>query len=441
MSSVIAAHNGTLREILESACEDEGASLTDLTVLSPQIDPYRFDTEAGHRDGRWLADQLEIGYGADKRAHLRGLHYSIVARGDVKKPDGETYQNTEKDWNWLADRAAKAARWLGYIPFERIVDERNAPPVIHHKARVEPQSWLSIGLDIEIPDADEIEPQPRVSGFIARQAFHFVIFGEKSSLEDILLPIARRYEADLYITTGEPSDTLIYQMAKDADEDGRPMVLFTASDCDPAGRQMPVSMGRKLQAFRGLFFKELQFEIVPVALTPDQVKTIRPRLPQTPLKEDESRADRWVAAFGVKQTEIDALTTPARSRILRQMFEDAFSVYYDDTLEERVQDALRGWIEQAQAEIDSQLDPDRREEIRTEAAEKFDAVREEIDRLKDQLHIDADLPPIEVPEPDIDVDDLDPSRQALVSFDDDWVTASRKLKEHKSYGKKNGSEP
>jgi hypothetical protein len=30
----------------------------------------------------------------------------------------------------LVSDAAKAARWLGYVPFKRIVDERNAPPEI-----------------------------------------------------------------------------------------------------------------------------------------------------------------------------------------------------------------------------------------------------------------------------------------------------------------------
>ena len=34
------------------------------------------------------------------------------------KPDGSPYTNTEKDWTWLDEKAGKAARWLGYIPFD-----------------------------------------------------------------------------------------------------------------------------------------------------------------------------------------------------------------------------------------------------------------------------------------------------------------------------------
>jgi hypothetical protein len=138
--------------------------------------------------------------------------------------------NDDDTWHWLVDTAAKASRWLGYIDFDRITDNRNAGPIIHRKARVQPRAFLSIGLDVDIPDADDIEPLPVAVGFTARQAFHFVIFGEKSSLEDIVAPIAASYETDLYLPTGEISDTLVYQIAKDAAEDGRPLVMFTLSD-------------------------------------------------------------------------------------------------------------------------------------------------------------------------------------------------------------------
>jgi hypothetical protein len=60
---------------------------------------------------------------------------------------------------------------------------------------------------------------------------------------------------------------LLHRIATDASEDGRPMVLFALADCDPAGRQMSVSIGRKLQAFRDLLFPDLRFEVVPVALS------------------------------------------------------------------------------------------------------------------------------------------------------------------------------
>jgi hypothetical protein len=245
--------NGTLRSVLESACEEHDFGLGDLTVLSAQVDPYRLDTPAGHRDGEWLAEQLNA---------------------------------------------------------------------------------------------------------------------------------------------------------------------------------------RKLQAFGNLFFPDLQFEVVPVALTPKQVRA--ENLPSTPLKEGEKRADRWREAFGVAQTEIDALTTPQNAHILRGILDEAFDPYLDRTLKDRVAEAEREWRKDAQDAMDEQVDADHLAAIRTEATAKLEELREAVDSLKSQLQLsteDFTMPPIEVPEPEVDLDLLDPERQALVSFDDDWVAASRALIAHKSYGK------
>ena len=238
--------------------------------------------------------------------------------------------NTDEDWEWLSEPAGKAAKWLGYIPFERITDNRNAEPIIHRKARVRPEAFVSIGLDVTIPDADDIEPMAIASGFEPRQAYHFAIFGEKASLEDVVEPIAARLQADLYLPTGEISDTLIYRIARDANDDGRPLVMFTLADCDPSGWQMAVSIARKLQAFRDLLFPDLRFEVVPIALNPDQVRDLG--LPSTPLKETEKRADRWREAFGIEQTEIDALAT-LRPDVLREIIERAFDPYLDRDLQ------------------------------------------------------------------------------------------------------------
>jgi hypothetical protein len=428
------AATGVLRQLLESACEESDLCLRDLTVLSAQVDPYRLDTPAGHRDGKWAAQQLQRFYGPSKTAHWRGLHYSIImAQKKIRKPNGEVHRNTDEDWTWLESVAGKSARWLGYIPFERIIDRRNAPPIIHRKARVEPRAYLSVGLDVDIPDADDIEPTPWAVGFIPRQAFHFAIFGEKASLEEILLPVAEINEADLYLPTGEISDTLIFRIAKDADEDGRPLVLFTVSDCDRAGWQMPISIARKLQAFRDLLFPNLRFEIVPVALTPLQVR--RHGLPEEPLKEGERRADRWEAAFVVRQTEVDALTTPEMQErgILRDIMEEAFAAYVDGTLRSRVREAHSEWTAEAANMLDEQFDADVLAEIRDEATTRLDELREEIARINERLEISTDrfdLPPIEVPQPEVE---LDPTRQALVRFGDDWVTATRALIKRKSY--------
>ena len=129
-------NGGVLRAALERAIAEEGCKLKDLTVLAAQNDPYRVDTPAGHRDGEWLAIQAKDKLG-DRTIHLRGFHYALLGE---TKPDGGSYRNSEADWLWLQSGAAKAARWLGYIPFERIRDARNNAPTvrIHKQPNAEP---------------------------------------------------------------------------------------------------------------------------------------------------------------------------------------------------------------------------------------------------------------------------------------------------------------
>jgi hypothetical protein len=423
---------GKLRSVLFSACAETGYSLADLTVLSAQVDPYRLDTPAGHRDGKWAASQLARAYHSGKQAHLRGLHYAMVikkrgVKKTFKKPDGTIYRNTFEDWQWLTASAVKAARWLGYIPFDRFKDQRNPDPVVYRRPRPSPQPWIATGLpDI---DLDGIEPTPHTLAFEPRHAFQSVIFGEKASLEEVLTPLAEKHESDLYLASGEISDTLIYRIAKDADDDGRPLVVFIVADCDPAGWQMAVSIGRKLQAFRDLLFPNLRFELVQAALTVEQVKELD--LPSTPLKESEKRAARWKEAFGIEQTEIDTLLTPEEldRNTLHDLVDGVMADYHDDTLADRVSEAESEWTDAAQEAIDQTIDADRLAEILRDAESLKGDIDDINERLRDLVD-DVVLPPIDVPQ----AEDAESTRHALVSIDQDWVEATRALIAHKSYG-------
>jgi hypothetical protein len=388
------ATDGRLRRALVEAAHDGGQSMSDLTVLASQNDPFRRDTPAGHRGGAWLAARIdELGLG-ERPIHLRGLHYAVIGQ---PKPNGQPYANSDTDWQWLSCAAAKAARWLGYVPFEQIVDHRNTPPTvrIHTKPVAEP--YLSVGIEVDRPDAADLAPTVDVEDFDGEQPCKLVIFGEKSSLADVLEPFAREYAADLYLMTGEISDTYMHQMAQIGADDGRPMVVLCFADCDPAGWQMSVSIGRKLQALRELLFDDLAFEVHRVGLTPDQVRELG--LPSTPLKDTERRADRWQAEMGVQQTEIDALAA-LRPEILRQMARAAIDPFWDPTLDMRVWEARSAWRREAQAVVDETIDADDLDRIQDQARERLDELQAEIDALNDAVRIDPldfDLPPIVVP--------------------------------------------
>ncbi len=71
-----------------------------------------------------LAEQLGLGFSL---ATLESTYGGSITSGvgcGRRPPDGSPYVSNEKCWKVLID-IAKAARWLGYIPFHRIRDERN----------------------------------------------------------------------------------------------------------------------------------------------------------------------------------------------------------------------------------------------------------------------------------------------------------------------------
>jgi hypothetical protein len=419
-------HNtvGPLRALLDRTRVAHGCTLGDLTVLAPQNDPMRVDTPAGHRDGAWLAMHAEtLG---DRRIHLRGLHYMLLGK---EEPSGGTYSNTQADWGWLQNDAAKAARWLQYIPWDRVVDARNSPPVIRVCEETEPEAYIGVA-DVDVLVPEELTPRVDIDGFYGRQPYKLVLVGEKTSLEEVLAPIAASRQADLYLPAGELSDTLIHQMASAGARDGRRMFVFYLSDCDPAGWQMPVSVAQKLRAFRELEFPELEFEVRPVALTPGQVREYG--LPSAPLKETERRADRWAIAMGVQQTEIDALAT-LQPDLLARITRDAIKPFYDVSLDRRVHGARAEWQRQAQAMLEQQLGPDTLARIRDEAESKLAGLQQQVDAINAALRVDvADitLPPAELPAPEITTE---PDGKPLISSDWSYHAQARRLIARKKY--------
>jgi single-strand DNA-binding protein len=123
------------------------------------------------------------------------------------KPDGTPYVNDNDTWEWLQGDAAKAARFLGYLPFDQITDQRNAEPVIRIREAGGPDAYITSELNVSIPEAWELQAQVEVEGYEGIQPYRLALVSEKSSLADILGPAADRYGADLYLPTGKDGAT------------------------------------------------------------------------------------------------------------------------------------------------------------------------------------------------------------------------------------------
>jgi hypothetical protein len=433
--------DGVLRHTIVAAAASAGVGLGTLTVLAANRDPYRLDTPSGHTIGQWGGDQVTRFVRAGETVHLRGLHYRLVsAPRPVLKPDGKPYRNTDDDWVWLQEKAAKAARWLGYLPFERIRDERNAAPEIYVPelrvsfAGATPVVSAFVHGRVELPEREEAAPSLLLSGFRAPdQIYRIALIAEKTSVGDVLRPLAREIGAELILPTGEITDTLIFEMATRANDDGRPFVVLYFSDFDPAGHQMPISVGRKLQALHELHFPNLNACVIPAALTLDQVTTLG--LPSTPLKETERRADRWREVMGREQTEIDALAA-LNPAALVAIAEEAVAPFFDATLSVRHNEREQVWRYAAAQWLAAWSGLDALNariagawENLSAAHETYEATRQEAAAELGRAYIASETKPRrpEAVAIEITAELPDP----LFSTEDDYSTASRKLIAHK----------
>jgi hypothetical protein len=387
--------------------------------------------ESNHIAGRWLRDAMDrMGI---TRIHNRGLHYALLSAATIK-PDGTRYANTDKDWEWLVG-VSGVARWLGYVPWEWITDEKNAEPItrIH-------EPWVGTGyvtndLDIEVPDNvayDDIRPRVHLDRFIEDQPYRIAMIGEKTSLAPVLGEISERYNTDLCLLSGNISNTRLYELAKAAADDGRPLVVLYFSDCDPWGWDMGIEAARKLQALQVEKFPYLDFCCYRAALTPEQVREYD--LPSSPIeKGTEKKRQAWIDAMGCEQTEIDAIAT-LRPDLLRQIAEEWIGRFYDRTLADRVNAAAFEWERQAQQVIDAGIDRATIDSAAVELAAKCDEVQRVIAERIDSLIESADqieLPELpEIPEAEID---FEAQPMPLINSEWDWVDQTQRLKASRNY--------
>jgi hypothetical protein len=269
-----------------------------------------------------------------------------------------------------------------------------------------------------------------LTDFGPRQPYRLVFFGEKTSLEDVLGPLAEELEVDLYLMGGHISDTHLHGMAKSAADDGRPLVLFVFSDFDPAGYwDMPTVIGRKLAALRDLLFPELRFTVVHAALGPDQVRDLD--LPSSPLKDGEKRADKWLELYGSEQTEIDALAT-LQPDVLRRIAREAIAPYYDFGLARRVALAEVAWRSRMRAEVAGQLDDDSIGALRERARDALgdlETVNDDLAEIAEDIQIAA-AP--QLPEADMEALEAAQAAASVVVIDSkmDFVEAVDSLHAH-----------
>ena len=207
---------------LKTFAAELGRPAKTMLALDPNNDPFSIGP-ARLRDAKWFAGiwrRLGMGHGT----HLRRVHYAIVSqeRNPIKRPDGRLYTNTKSNWNYL-NNASRDARLLDLVPAEDFADRRNNEPFIRLANEFGPGFLTTTHQQPGVETAALVMPElPRLwlSPPTILQPYHVEIWCEKTTVDDVLEPLAEEYGLNVITGSGELSETACVNVVERAEELG-----------------------------------------------------------------------------------------------------------------------------------------------------------------------------------------------------------------------------
>jgi hypothetical protein len=326
-------------------------SCPNFVALSVYNDPYFAEMPFKVEHARWFAELWKEHGGPG--THLRRLHYrlSVQHKGQIKLPNGQNYENEFEHWE-IFGKTSVYARHLGLVDPEDFIDRRNPDPYLfaQYEALNEP-SWniddhywklpaitTDLSFDCDMPDVD-------ISGYkynLSAQPYHLEIWIEKSTQNDILIPLCRRHGVNFVTSVGFQSITSIINLINRLKQiaatlpEGKPARIGWISDHDPGGFFMPAAVARELEFYIQKLYPNADIKLTVLALTPEQV--IEYDLPRKPIKKTDKRREKFESIHGKGAVELDALEA-LHPGVFGEIVEDWILSYRDSDLEDNFDSA------------------------------------------------------------------------------------------------------
>jgi hypothetical protein len=403
--------------------KETGKSVRELLALEPKSDPFYSGMPSSTAEAKWFV-RLWRRYDF-QGAHLRRMHYKLVSQkpGTIKLPPvkkvvsakgekkrysdtevAEPYENTEECWQKLG-LCSKHARHLGLVEAHLFHDARTPDPTLawyRDGDAPEPEANLREFPDWGFPsvimsDCARLElPDVEVKGYEydqADQPYHLELWIEKSTMDDILVPLCRRLGVNFVPGVGFASIRSTIKTLQRIDDlpAGKPTRIFCVVDFDPAGDHMPTALARQVEFYLARYAPGREVKVTVIALTREQV--IGYDLPRVPVKESDVRKKGWEDRRGEGAVELDALEALHPGE-LAKLVEEAVRPYRDDDLETRMENAHKDAQTQLRQrwEAATQAAREDLEEIRAEAQGVVDSYRDRVENLDGELQ--AELEPL-----------------------------------------------
>lgn len=248
---------------------------------------------------------------------LRQLYYQFVAR-DYLPNNQRSYKNLGTaidkarkagllDWNYIIDRTRNLMGWTTYLDPADLI------------AQTEDRYHLDLW---------------------EGQAYRVEVWVEKEALASVVQRAALSRGVDYFSCRGYVSQSELHaagQRHRSYERDDQDVVVIHLGDHDPSGIDMTRDVQDRLELFGA------HTKVRRIALNLDQIDLYNP--PPNPAKLTDSRADSYIANYGVSSWELDALD-PAT---LNDLIITTIDSYLDlDAFSERVEQERRGRDQLAQ---------------------------------------------------------------------------------------------
>jgi hypothetical protein len=399
-----------LKFLQQAIKEERGRKppITDLLVLSPQNDPFYAGTETEKAMAEWFAEV----FGNSTGSHLRRIHYRLVSRGDVMRADGVLYENNKNSWDYL-NNASRYARYLGRVDPEDIVDRRNPSPHIYMAPglglgpewsyEVDTSPLDRISTDLGSSYFEPVEVETEVSGYLyeeSLQPYHVEVWAEKTTMNDILVPLCSTLGANYVSGAGYQSITAMVSLLRDRVRRlEKPCRVLYVSDYDAAGRNMPRQMARHMEFWSERYGTDYDIRVEPIVMTAEQARDY-PAAPDSGAVELDAmeELDPGLLARIIRENvaqfrdfdlshKVHENAREAR-RIVNEAVEEAIAEELAAVEEvkgeaEEIYERYRARLEELAGELEEELEPldDRLETLQQAVREKLEA-------------LEPDLPPL-----------------------------------------------
>jgi len=358
-------------------------------------------------------------FGQTTGVHLRRIHYRLVARGDVVRHDGMLYENNANSWYYL-NNASRFARYLGLMNPEDLEDRRNPAPHIFMPVGFGMGPEWSYKIDTNRLDRistylgnsyfPPVEMEAEVSGYTyeeALQPYHVEVWAEKTTMNDILVPLCSSLGANYVSGAGYQSITAMVSLLRDrVAQLEKPCRVLYVSDYDAAGRNMPKQMARQMEFWIERYTSDHDIRVEPIVMSVDQADDYPPA-PDTGAVELDVMEELSPGRLGaIVRKNVVQFRDADLARKIHENARDAQEVNGEA---EEIYERYRARLQDLGAALDEELSPlDERLETLQQA------IREKLAVL------DPDLPSL--PEPEANRTDKGWLVETAATTESSWAT-------------------